>query len=223
MGVSAERMEAAGVIAIIRLDDYSRAVELTEALLAGGIDVVEFTYTNPAAGEAIAAVKSAMGDRVLVGAGTVLDPETARAAILQGADLIVTPTVNVETIRLCQRYSVPTVIGAFTPTEILTAWEAGATFVKVFPASAVGPRYLKDVRGPLPQVRLIPTGGVSAENAGDFIRAGARAVALGSNLVDSGSVQSADWETITSRAREAVSAVQNARTADWEAKAYTAP
>jgi len=204
-------MEAAGVIAIVRLDDYSRAVELTEALLAGGIDVVEFTYTNPAAGEAISQVKRALGDTVMAGAGTVLDPETARAAILQGADLIVTPTVNLDTIRLCQRYSIPTVIGAFTPTEILTAWEAGATFVKVFPASAVGSRYLKDVRGPLPQVRLIPTGGVSAENAGEFIKAGARAVALGSNLVDSASVANGDWETITTRARAAVNAVGEAR------------
>jgi 2-dehydro-3-deoxyphosphogluconate aldolase/(4S)-4-hydroxy-2-oxoglutarate aldolase len=211
MPASVDRMEAAGVIAIVRLDDYSRAVDLTSALLAGGIDVVEFTYTNPAAGEAIAAVKGALGDAVLVGAGTVLDPETARAAIIQGADLIVTPTVNTDTIRLCQRYSVPTVIGAFTPTEILTAWEAGATFVKVFPASAVGARYLKDVRGPLPQVRLIPTGGVSVENAGEFIKAGARAVALGSNLVDGTSVANGDWATITSRAQAAVNAVATAR------------
>lgn len=211
MTVSVERMEAAGVIAIIRLDDYSRAVELTNALLEGGIDVVEFTYTNTQAGNAIEQVKRALGDTVLAGAGTVLDPETARAAILQGADLIVTPTINVQTIRLCQRYSVPTVIGAFTPTEILTAWEAGATFVKVFPASAVGARYLKDVRGPLPQVRLIPTGGVSVENAGDFIRAGARAVALGSNLVDAASVANGDWATLTGRAKAAVAAVQEAR------------
>lgn len=211
MTVSVERMEAAGVIAIVRLDDYSRAVELTSALLEGGIDVVEFTYTNPQAGSAIAAVKRELGDTVLAGAGTVLDPETARSAILQGADLIVTPTVNVETVRLCQRYAVPTVIGAFTPTEILTAWEAGATFVKVFPASVVGAGYLKDVRGPLPQVRLIPTGGVSADNAGDFIRAGARAVALGSNLVDAASVANGDWATITSRAKAAVEAVAAAR------------
>jgi 2-dehydro-3-deoxyphosphogluconate aldolase/(4S)-4-hydroxy-2-oxoglutarate aldolase len=206
-----DRMEAAGVIAIVRLDDYARAVELAGALLDGGIDVVEFTYTNPAAGEAIAMVKQRFGDAVLVGAGTVLDPETARAAILQGADLIVTPTVNTATIRLCQRYSVPTVIGAFTPTEILTAWEAGATFVKVFPAGAVGARYLKDVSGPLPQVRLIPTGGVSVENAGEFIKAGARAVALGSNLVDGASVAEGDWATITGRAQAAVDAVRTAR------------
>lgn len=208
---SVERMEAAGVIAIVRLDDYSNAVDLVGALLAGGIDVVEFTYTNPAAGAAIAAVKEAHGDSVMAGAGTVLDPETCRAAILQGADLIVTPTVNLDVIRMCQRYSVPTVIGAFTPTEILTAWEAGASFVKVFPASVVGARYLKDVRGPLPQVRLIPTGGVSADNAGDFIRAGARAVALGGNLVDAESVANKDWSTISDRARAAVEAVKAAR------------
>ncbi len=208
-----ERVEATGVVAIVRLDDYSAAVPLVEALLAGGIDVVEFTYTNPAAGEAVQAVKSALGDAVLAGAGTVLDPETARAAIIQGADFIVTPVVTVDTIRLCQRYSIPTVIGAFTPTEILTAWEAGASFVKVFPASAVGARYLKDVAGPLPQVKLIPTGGVSAENAGEFIKAGARAIALGSNLVDAGSVRTGDWATITARAHAAVEAVRIAREA----------
>ncbi len=206
-----ERVESTGVVAIVRLDDYSSSVPLVEALLAGGIDIVEFTYTNPQAGAAVGAVKAALGDGVLVGAGTVLDPETGRSAILQGADFIVTPTVQFDTIRMCSRYSVPSVIGAFTPTEILAAWEAGATFVKVFPASAVGPRFLKDVSGPLPQIRLIPTGGVSAANAGDFIRAGARAVALGSNLVDAASVAAADWGTISSRAREAVEAVKAAR------------
>ena len=135
-----DRVEASGVVAIVRLDDYSSAVDLVKALGEGGIDVVEFTYTNPRAGAAVEEVKSALGDAVLAGAGTVLDPETCRAAILQGADFIVTPTVQVDTIRMCQRYSIPTVIGALTPTEILTSWEAGATFVKVFPASAVGPR-----------------------------------------------------------------------------------
>lgn len=210
MGV-AERVEACGVIAIVRLNDYSQAVPLVKSLMTGGIDVVEFTYTNPRAGAAVEEVKAALGDSVLAGAGTVLDPETCRAAILQGADFIVTPTVQPDTIRLCQRYGIPTVIGAFTPTEILTAWESGATFVKVFPARAVGAGYLKDVRGPLPQVRLIPTGGVSVENAGDFIRAGARAVALGSNLVDEQSVASKDWGTITARAAGAVAAVKAAR------------
>lgn len=204
-------LEAVDVVAIVRLDDYSSAVDMVKALAEGGIVATEFTYTNPEAGAAVASVKRACGSDVLVGAGTVLDPETARAAILQGADFLVTPVVSVPTIELARRYSVPTVIGAFTPTEILTAWQAGATFVKVFPASAVGPGYLKDVRGPLPQVRLIPTGGVNLQNAGDFIRAGASAIAVGSNLVDAKLVRDADWGTLTERARAFVSAVQAAR------------
>jgi len=206
-----EQVTGPGVVAIVRLDDYSRAVDMVKAVQAGGIQAVEFTYTNPRAGHAIAAAAEALGDEVAIGAGTVLDPETARAAILQGAAFIVTPTLNVETIQLCTRYNVPTVIGSFTPTEILTAWEHGATFVKVFPASAVGPRYLKDVRGPLPQVPLIPTGGVNRENAGDFIRAGAAAIAVGSNLVDSQSVADGAWSTLTDRARGFVDAVAEAR------------
>jgi 2-dehydro-3-deoxyphosphogluconate aldolase/(4S)-4-hydroxy-2-oxoglutarate aldolase len=211
MSQVAARVTGPGVVAIVRLDDYSSAVEMVKALQAGGIEAVEFTYTNPRAGAAIAAAADALGDEVAIGAGTVLDPETARAAILQGASFIVTPTLNVDTIRLCNRYSVPTVIGSFTPTEILTAWEHGATFVKVFPASSVGPRYLKDVRGPLPQVRLIPTGGVTLANAGEFIRAGASAVAVGSNLVDARSVADGAWATLTERARAFVDAVAVAR------------
>ncbi|MGB3305475.1 MAG: bifunctional 4-hydroxy-2-oxoglutarate aldolase/2-dehydro-3-deoxy-phosphogluconate aldolase [Thermomicrobiales bacterium] len=206
-------MDQVGVVAIVRLDDYSSATSMVQALADGGIRSVEFTYTNPAAGEAVAAVKAAMGDAVQVGAGTVLDAETARAAILQGADFIVTPVLSIPTIELCRRYSVPTVIGSFTPTEILTAWQAGATYVKVFPASAVGPSYLKDVRGPLPQVRLIPTGGVTLQNAGDFIRAGASAIAIGSNLVDAKTVRAGEWQTLTDRASAFVEAVRAARSA----------
>ena len=152
-----------------------------------------------------------MGERALIGAGSVLDAETARVAILAGATFVVTPTVALPVVAICQRYSVATTIGALTPTEILTAWEAGATYVKVFPASLGGPRYLRDVLGPLPQVKLIPTGGVGVDNAGDFIRAGAVAVALGSNLVDARSVANEDWETITSRARAICDEVARAR------------
>ncbi len=206
-----EHIERSGVVAIVRLDDYTHAPDMARALFAGGVEAVEFTYTNPAAGDAVRATKAAMGDAMMVGAGTVLDPETARAAILQGADFIVTPTVQLDTIQLCNRYSVPTVIGAFTPTEILTAWQAGASIVKVFPASVGGPRYLKDVRGPLPQVKLMPTGGVSVETAGDFIAAGAVGVAAGGNLIDAATVMSRDWDTLTNRARELVEAVQQAR------------
>lgn len=206
-----DRIERTGVVAIVRLDDYGHAPAMANALLQGGIDAVEFTYTNPAAGEAVRATKEALGDAMLVGAGTVLDPETARAAILQGADFIVTPTLQIDTIRLCSRYSIPSVIGGFTPTEILTAWEAGASIVKVFPASMGGPRYLKDVRGPLPQIKLIPTGGVSLENAADFIGAGAIAVAMGSNLVSADTVDSQDWPALTLRARAVVDVVHAAK------------
>ena len=199
------------MIAVVRLDDLSKAVPLTEALVAGGVRAVEFTFTNPAAGEAIAAASAALGSRALIGAGSVLDAETARVAILAGARFVVTPTVSLATIELCNRYGVATTIGALTPTEILTAWQAGATFVKVFPANLGGPRYLRDVLGPLPQLKLIPTGGVEVDNAGEFIRAGAVAVALGSNLVDGRSVATEDWETITARAQAIVDAVERGR------------
>ena len=204
-------IEQDGVIAVVRLDDLSKAVPLTEALVAGGVRAVEFTFTNPAAGEAIAAASTALGSRALIGAGSVLDAETARVAILSGARFVVTPTVSAATIEICNRYGVATTIGALTPTEILTAWQAGATFVKVFPANLGGPRYLRDVLGPLPQLKLIPTGGVDVDNAGEFIRAGAVAVALGSNLVDGRSVATEDWETITARAQAIVDAVAGAR------------
>ncbi len=204
-------IERGGVVAIVRLDDLSSAVGLAEAMGRGGVRVVEFTFTNPLAGRAVESVTAALGDEVLVGAGSVLDAETARIAILAGARFVVTPVVSLPTIACCNRYGVPTVIGAFTPTEILTAWEAGATFVKVFPASAGGPRYLKDVRGPLPQVKLIPTGGVSAENAADFIRAGASAIAVGGNLVDPDLVKAGRWDELEARARGLVETVRAAR------------
>ena len=213
MEPGAGRIETGGVVAIVRLDDYSDALPAVEALLSGGVDVVEFTYTNPDAGRAIERVKRSLGAAIMAGAGTVLDPETARTAILHGADFIVTPTLNLATIALCRRYTVPMVIGCFTPTEILTAWEAGATFVKVFPASAVGPGYLKDVLGPLPQVKLIPIGGVSLENAAAFIRAGAVAIAVGSNLVDAATVRERRWQDLTERAEAFVAAVRDARPA----------
>lgn len=208
-----EQIRNPGVLAIVRLDDYSSAVEMVGAMNAAGIRAVEFTYTNPKAGEAIAAVVDAYGDRVAVGAGTVLDPETARSAMLQGASFIVTPTLNVDTIRMCRRYDIPTVIGTYTPTEMLTAWEAGATMVKLFPARSVGPSYIKDVHGPLPHIPIMPTGGVSLENCADFIAAGAAGIAIGSNLVDAKLVAEQDWAELTRRAEAFVTAVTNARAA----------
>lgn len=204
-------VEAQGVVAVVRLDDLSTAVELTQALIAGGISCIEFTFTNPRAAQAIEAAKAAVGDAGYIGAGTVLDPETARAAILAGAEYIVTPTTKRETIELCNRYAVPTVIGAFTATEMLTAREAGATYIKVHPASLGGPRYFKDILGPLPQLKLIPSGGVTPENAADFIRAGAVAVAMGSNLVDKASVVGKRWDVLTERARSLRRSIDDAR------------
>lgn len=211
-GFRAETIAENGLVAIVRLDDLSAAIPLTEALLRGGVRSVEFTFTNPLAGRVIEQVRGALTGQVAVGAGSVLDPETARVALLAGAEFVVTPTLNVATIELCSRYGVPTVIGALTPTEILTAWQAGASYVKVFPATVGGPQYLKDVRGPLPQVKLIPTGGVNLDNAADFIRAGASAIAVGSNLVDAPTVRNEDWATLEERARQFSEVVAAART-----------
>ena len=209
----AQMIEEDGAVAVVRLDDLAAAVPLAEALVAGGVRAVEFTFTNPAAARAIEAAAGALGERALIGAGSVLDPETARTAILAGAAFVVTPTVGPRTVEMCHRYGVPTVVGALTPTEILAAWESGASDVKVFPASLGGPGYLKDVLGPLPQVKLVPTGGVSVDNAADFVRAGAAAVALGSNLVDARTGAATDWNTITDRARALVAAVVEGRRA----------
>ncbi len=209
--IKAEDIAAAGVVAIVRLDDLSAAEPLTEALIRAGIGAIEFTFTNREAAKVIERVRDALGDQIAVGAGTVLDAETGRTAILAGAEFLVTPTLSLPVIELANRYAIPTVIGSFTPTEILTAWQAGASYVKVFPATAVGPQYLKDVRGPLPQVRLIPTGGVSAENAAAFIQAGAAAIAVGSSLVDAKSVREGNWSEIERRATNLLSVVRDAR------------
>ena len=204
-------IEKSGIIAVIRLDDLSSAVALAEALLAGGIQNLEFTYTNRDAGKAIDQVRAAVGDRARVGAGSVLDAETARTAILAGAEFVVTPTLRLQTIEMCRRYSISSVIGAFSPTEILTAWEAGADYIKVNPASVAGPGYFKDVLGPLPQIKLIPSGGVTLDTAPLFLQAGAVALAVGSNLVRRASVQAGDWDAIRESALQWVNLVERSR------------
>ncbi len=207
----AETIERDGVVAVVRLEDLSTAAAIARALVAGGVRAVEFTFTNRLAAQAITAAKDAVGDDGYIGAGSVLDAETARVAILAGAEYVVTPTFKASTVELCNRYGVPTACGAFTPTEILTAWEAGATYIKVHPASLGGPKYFKDVLGPMPQVKLIPSGGVTFDNVAEFIRCGAVAVALGSNLVDAKSVRAGAFETLTDRAstlRQIVSAAR---------------
>ncbi len=200
-----------GIIAVVRLEDLTSAIDVTAALVAGGVTAIEFTFTNPRAGRAIEAVRGEFGDQAAIGAGSVLDSETARIAILAGAQYIVTPTFKHATVELCNRYGIPTVIGAFTATEMLTAQEAGADYIKVHPASLGGPKYFKDILAPLPFLKLIPSGGVTPDNAAEFIRAGAVAVAMGSNLVDARTVANRDWDTITTRASSLSKTIAEAR------------
>ena len=198
------------IVAIVRLDSGQHLVRAAEALLAGGISVIEFTFSTAGVLDMLKEASAHFGDKVLLGAGTVLDPETARAAIEAGAQFIVTPSANLATIALCKRYGRPIVAGAMTPTEIMTVWEAGADLVKVFPASAVGgPDYIKAVLAPLPQLRLVPTGGVSADNAALYLKAGAAAVAVGGSLTDKKAVARGDWAAITAEAERLVAAVRS--------------
>lgn len=201
------RIEEERVIAVVRLDNLDGAVRLATALADGGVSIVEFTYTNRLAGQAIEAVREHLGDRCLVGAGTVLDGETARAAILAGAQFLVTPTFKRETVEVARRYGITTVIGAFTSTEMLTASEAGADYIKVHPASLGGPQYFRDVLAPLPHLKLIPSGGVNLETAGEFMKAGAVAVAAGGSLVGRGSLGDDDLAAVTQRAKQFRAAV----------------
>ena len=173
-----------GIVAIVRSPDSAQLVDVARALHDGGISVLEITMSVPNALDVMRQVRTALGDKLLLGAGTVLDPETARAVLLAGAEFIVAPALNLEVIRLCQRYDKLVMPGAFTPTEILTAWEAGADIVKVFPADCVGPAFFKAVRGPLPQIRLMPTGGVDLTTAAAFLKAGACCLGVGGQLVD---------------------------------------
>ena len=206
-----ERVISSGVVAIVRMDDASGLGQVARAIKEGGVDIIEFTMTTPGALDIIAKCSAEFGDSVLLGAGTVLDTETARAAILAGARFLVSPTLNTAVIDMAHRYDVATLPGVFTPTEMLTAWEAGADLLKVFPATALGPQYFKDVLAPLPYLRMVPTGGVSLENTADFIKAGAVAVAVGSNLVSRKAVKEGRWADLTATARNFIEAVQGAR------------
>jgi len=194
-------MMESGVVAIMRAKSSDQLLAASEAILKGGVRAIEVTMTTPGALDVIRQATSTLSEDVLFGAGSVLDPESARAAILAGAQFIVCPTLNLETIKLCNRYSIPVMPGAYTPTEILTAWEAGATMVKVFPASVGGPAYIKAVKAPLPQVRLTAVGGVDLGNCADFIRAGCETVGIGGELVNQKLLDARDFATITERAR----------------------
>ena len=206
-----QQIEACGIVAIIRANSADELIEAAAAIHAGGVDVIEVTMTTPNALQVINDVSTTYGDTVLVGAGSVLDAETARAVMLAGADFVVSPVTKPDVIEICNRYGKVVIPGAFTPTEILMAWETGADYVKVFPSSGVGADYIKDVKAPLPQIPLVPTGGINAENAADFISAGATALGVGSALVNNQLIAAGEFETLTERAENLVKEVQRAR------------
>lgn len=206
-----ERVRRHGVVAIMRHTEASLAVEAAEALLAGGVDVVEVTLNTAGAAQMISQLRAHFGGKMLVGAGTVLSPNAVHQAVEAGAQFIVAPNTDLKVIALCARNGVPAFPGAFTPTEVVTAWETGADAVKVFPVSGVGPRYIKDLRGPLPDIPLVPTGGVTAENCADFIKAGAIAVGAGSDLVDKGIVDRREFAELERRAQAFVMGVRAGR------------
>jgi len=201
-----------GIVPIIRVNSAEAAIRSIEAVYEGGIRSAEITMTTPGAIKALEKLADAFGDKMILGAGTVLDPETARATILAGARFLVTPALKVATIEMARRYSIVICPGALTPTEILTAWEAGADFVKVFPcANMGGAKYIKAVKAPLPHVLMIPTGGVNLETIGDFLQAGASAVAVGGELIDNETIKAGKYEVFTERAKQFLAAVKKAR------------
>jgi 2-dehydro-3-deoxyphosphogluconate aldolase/(4S)-4-hydroxy-2-oxoglutarate aldolase len=204
-------IERSGVVAVIRLQDASKLRSVVDALAAGGVRALEVTMTVPGAIHLIEEIAPSIPGEFVLGAGTILDPETARLAILAGARFIVGPVLNPAVIALGHRYDVAVIPGCFTPTEILTAWEAGADVVKIFPATSLGPGFFRDIHAPLPQVRLMPTGGVTLENAGEWIAAGAVAIGVGTALVDRAAIAAGDYATITARSARFVETVAAAR------------
>ncbi len=202
-----------GIIPVVRAQSADEAMKAIDAIREGGISILEITMTVPGAIGVIEQVSGRYGSDALVGAGTVLDGETARACILAGARFVVSPSLNLETIEVCRRYGVAVMPGALTPTEVVQAWSAGADFVKVFPAGAVGgASYIKSLKAPLPQIELVPTGGVSLKTAADFIKAGASALGVGADLVDVQAIRDGKESVITERAQEFVRIVREART-----------
>jgi 2-dehydro-3-deoxyphosphogluconate aldolase / (4S)-4-hydroxy-2-oxoglutarate aldolase len=207
-----KRINEIGIIPVVRANSVDEALKAIDAIKDGGVPVLEITMTVPGALHAIEKVRTSYGEDILVGAGTVLDPETARACIAAGARFVVSPSLNLATIELCRRYGVAVMPGALTPTEVLTAWQAGADVVKVFPCDAMGgAKYLRALKAPFPDIELIPTGGVSLANAGEFIAAGAWAIGIGSELVDLKAIRANQQERITSTARGLLDSVRNAR------------
>jgi 2-dehydro-3-deoxyphosphogluconate aldolase/(4S)-4-hydroxy-2-oxoglutarate aldolase len=201
-----------GLVPVVRTPSAESAVKAIEAIYEGGIRLAEVTMTVPGAVRVLEKLADHFGDRMLLGAGTVLDPETCRVCMLAGAQFFVTPALNFKTIEMAHRYSKPISPGALTPTEVLAAWDAGADIVKIFPCDNVGgPKYIKALKGPFPQIEMIPTGGVSLTTAGDFLKAGACAVAVGGELIDSKTIKEGNYAIFTERARTFLDAVKTAR------------
>jgi 2-dehydro-3-deoxyphosphogluconate aldolase / (4S)-4-hydroxy-2-oxoglutarate aldolase len=204
-------IERAGVVAVIRMNDPKKVQAVVDAIAEGGVQAIEVTMTVPGAIDLIAALAPRMPAGFLFGAGTVLDAATAARVIDVGAQFIVSPVFRTSLITACHERGVPVTPGCFTPTEILDAWDAGADIVKVFPATALGPGYIKDVRAPLPHVKLMPTGGVTVDNAGEWIKAGAVAVGVGSALLDTNAIEAGDYGVLRAKAERIVANVNAAR------------
>ena len=201
-----------GIVPIVRTSSAEGAIRAVEGIYAGGVRAAEITMTVPGAIHALEKLADRFGGKLILGAGTVLDPETARACMLAGAEFFVTPSLRLSTIEMAKRYSKVICPGALTPTEVLTAWEAGANVVKIFPCGNVGgPKYIKALKGPFPQIEMIPTGGVNLETTGDFLKAGACAVAVGGELVDAKTVKEGRFDIIENRARQYLAAIAKAR------------
>jgi 2-dehydro-3-deoxyphosphogluconate aldolase / (4S)-4-hydroxy-2-oxoglutarate aldolase len=206
------RIAEVGLVPVVRAESADEALRVIDAVREGGVTIFEITMTVPGAVGVMEQVARRLGSEALVGAGTVLDPETARACILAGAQFVVAPALHLGVVELCRRYAVPVMPGALTPTEVVTAWSAGADVVKVFPCGAVGgASYIKALKAPLPQVEMIPTGGVSLKTAADFIRAGALALGVGADLVDTKAIREGNAHLVTEKAREYLRLVREAR------------
>jgi 2-dehydro-3-deoxyphosphogluconate aldolase/(4S)-4-hydroxy-2-oxoglutarate aldolase len=207
-----KRIEEVGIIPVVRVESEEQAIAVAKVIGDAGIPILEITMTVPGAVRVIEKLSKRYGDEVLVGAGTVLDPEAARACIGAGAQFIVSPALNMQTIELCKQQAIAVFPGSLTPTEVVSAWQAGADAVKVFPCSAVGgAKYLRALRAPLPQINLIPTGGVSLSTAKDLISAGAWALGVGADLVNTRAIKAGEYDSVASKARSYVAAVREAR------------
>jgi 2-dehydro-3-deoxyphosphogluconate aldolase/(4S)-4-hydroxy-2-oxoglutarate aldolase len=200
-----------GIIAVVRAQQASQVLPLSEALIAGGVRVIEITMTTPNALEAIREAREKLGERALIGVGTVLDGDTCRAAIAAGAEFVVTPICRTELVAIAHAAGCPIMLGAYTPTEAQLAHEAGADFIKIFPADSLGAGYIKALRAPLPHLRIVPTGGVDVQNVGEFLKAGCAALGVGSSLVSTKILQEADWPELSRRASAFVTAARQAR------------